>query len=229
MVLPTRRMRPCSPSRWASGGRRDRLGLPAQRAGGGDDALLTRRAELSPERSPWSCRSTTARPRSAARRAARRGARARTRQYELILVNDGSRDGSWEPIEPLAARAAVDPRHRPDAQLRAAQRAPLRHPRRASRAIVVTMDDDLQHPPEEIPKLLADARARATTSSTARRAGAARVLARRSRRRSPSSRCRSAMGAETARQGQRVPRVPHGAARRVRATTAGRSCRSTCC
>ena len=36
--------------------------------------------------------------------------------------------------------------------------------------VVVTLDDDLQNPPEEIPKLTRRARPTATTSSTARRA-----------------------------------------------------------
>lgn len=74
-------------------------------------------------------------------------------QFELILVNDGSRDGSWRVIEELARDHAwirgVD-------MLRnyGQHNAILCGIRLARHEIVVTMDDDLQHPPEEIAKLL---------------------------------------------------------------------------
>lgn len=74
--------------------------------------------------------------------------------FELILVNDGSRDGSWKVIEDLARKhdwiRGVD-------MLRnyGQHNALLCGIRFARHELVVTMDDDLQHPPEEIPKLLA--------------------------------------------------------------------------
>src|SRR5579863_3008140 len=71
--------------------------------------------------------------------------------FELILVDDGSKDGSWAEIEKLAAR---DPRVRglkfkfncgetaaSDAGLRAARGT-----------FVMTMDADLQNDPLDIPR-----------------------------------------------------------------------------
>lgn len=74
--------------------------------------------------------------------------------FELILVNDGSRDGSAEAIESLAAR---DPRVRAIHLSRnfghqAALTAGLDA---AVGDAVVTLDADLQDPPEFIPALLA--------------------------------------------------------------------------
>ncbi|HVT59470.1 MAG TPA: glycosyltransferase family 2 protein [Thermoanaerobaculia bacterium] len=73
---------------------------------------------------------------------------------EVILVNDGSRDGSWETIASLAAgRAAV---RGIDLMRNYGQHnALLCGIRAASGALILTLDDDLQHPPEEIPRLLA--------------------------------------------------------------------------
>ena len=75
-------------------------------------------------------------------------------EYEVILIDDGSRDGSWSAIRSLAQR---------DARIHGLRmgRNYGQHPAllagiRAARArTVVTLDDDLQNPPEEIPKLLA--------------------------------------------------------------------------
>jgi glycosyltransferase involved in cell wall biosynthesis len=80
-------------------------------------------------------------------------ARASGARVELLLVNDGSRDRSWEVIGELA-------RERPwirgiDLMRNYGQHAALLCGIRAATGeIVVTMDDDLQHPPEEIPRLL---------------------------------------------------------------------------
>jgi glycosyltransferase involved in cell wall biosynthesis len=78
---------------------------------------------------------------------------AHATQYEVILVNDGSRDESWEVIEELAAR---QPCVRGVNLLRnyGQHNALLCGIRLANHDLIVTMDDDLQHPPEEIPKLL---------------------------------------------------------------------------
>jgi glycosyltransferase involved in cell wall biosynthesis len=72
---------------------------------------------------------------------------------ELILVDDGSRDGSWATVERIAAR---EPWVRGLALLRnyGQHNAVLCGVRAAAHEVVVTMDDDLQNPPEEIPKLL---------------------------------------------------------------------------
>ncbi|HEY7831993.1 MAG TPA: glycosyltransferase family 2 protein [Ktedonobacterales bacterium] len=73
--------------------------------------------------------------------------------YEVILVNDGSRDASWQTIETLA-------REYPFIQGINLMRnfgqhnALLAGIRAARYPVIVTMDDDLQHPPEEIPLLL---------------------------------------------------------------------------
>lgn len=73
--------------------------------------------------------------------------------YEVILVNDGSRDASWQTIEGLA-------REYPFIQGINLMRnfgqhnALLAGIRAARYPIIVTMDDDLQHPPEEMPRLL---------------------------------------------------------------------------
>jgi glycosyltransferase involved in cell wall biosynthesis len=74
-------------------------------------------------------------------------------ENEIILVNDGSHDGSWETIERLA-------RSNPrlcgiDLMRNYGQHNALLAGIRAARyEFIVTLDDDLQNPPEEIPKLL---------------------------------------------------------------------------
>ena len=75
-------------------------------------------------------------------------------QYEIILVNDGSRDRSWEVISELSSRL---PTVRGLNLMRnyGQHNAVLCGIRAAKYEVIVTMDDDLQHPPEEIPRLLA--------------------------------------------------------------------------
>jgi len=74
-------------------------------------------------------------------------------RYELILVNDGSRDKSWNVICNLAETHKWV--HGIDLMRNYGQHnALLCGIRNARFDIIVTMDDDLQHPPEEIPKLL---------------------------------------------------------------------------
>lgn len=74
-------------------------------------------------------------------------------QYEVILVNDGSRDASWSVIEHLCGRF---PFVRGIDLMRnyGQHNALLVGIRAAQYEIIITMDDDLQHPPEEIPHLL---------------------------------------------------------------------------
>ncbi|HVQ55026.1 MAG TPA: glycosyltransferase family 2 protein [Thermoanaerobaculia bacterium] len=77
------------------------------------------------------------------------------RSFEIVLVNDGSRDDSWAVIQGLASGDAV---------LRGLNlmrnygqhNALLAGIRAARGSVIVTIDDDLQHSPEDIPRLLAE-------------------------------------------------------------------------
>lgn len=73
--------------------------------------------------------------------------------FELVLVNDGSRDQTWSVIQKLAR---AKPWVRGICMMRnyGQHNALLAGIRAATYVITVTMDDDLQHPPEELPKLL---------------------------------------------------------------------------
>jgi len=72
--------------------------------------------------------------------------------YEIILINDGSSDSSWEKIQDLSAKhdgvigVDLDGNFGQDNALYCGLS-------KARGDYVVTMDDDLQHPPEEILKL----------------------------------------------------------------------------
>lgn len=72
---------------------------------------------------------------------------------EVILVNDGSRDRSWEIVCELASEHTWV---RGINLMRnyGQHNALLCGIRAATHDVIVTMDDDLQNPPEEIPKLL---------------------------------------------------------------------------
>jgi undecaprenyl-phosphate 4-deoxy-4-formamido-L-arabinose transferase len=73
--------------------------------------------------------------------------------YEVILVNDGSKDRSWDVILELAK--ANDFVSGINLMRNYGQHnALLCGIRTAKYDVVVTMDDDLQHPPAEVPKLL---------------------------------------------------------------------------
>jgi undecaprenyl-phosphate 4-deoxy-4-formamido-L-arabinose transferase len=73
--------------------------------------------------------------------------------FEAILVNDGSRDRSWDVICQLTQRY---PWVRGISLMRnyGQHNALLCGIRAARNEVIVTLDDDLQNPPEEIPKLL---------------------------------------------------------------------------
>jgi glycosyltransferase involved in cell wall biosynthesis len=73
--------------------------------------------------------------------------------WEVVLVNDGSVDESWGRIVELVRR---DPRFRGLNLMRnyGQHNALLAGIRAARHPTLVTLDDDLQNPPEEIPKLL---------------------------------------------------------------------------
>ncbi len=76
------------------------------------------------------------------------------RPFEILLVNDGSRDHSWQAICELAG---THPEVRGIDMMRnfGQHNALLCGIRAASYEVAVTLDDDLQNPPEEIHKLLA--------------------------------------------------------------------------
>jgi undecaprenyl-phosphate 4-deoxy-4-formamido-L-arabinose transferase len=77
-----------------------------------------------------------------------------TTDWELVLVNDGSEDGSWERI---ATRARRDPHVRGVDLARnfGQHNALLAGIAASTKQVIVTLDDDLQNPPEEIGKLVA--------------------------------------------------------------------------
>jgi undecaprenyl-phosphate 4-deoxy-4-formamido-L-arabinose transferase len=79
--------------------------------------------------------------------------REASRTYEVILINDDSKDESWASIEKLAA-AKVWVRGINLMRNYGQQNALLTGIRAARNEIIITIDDDLQNPPEEIPKLL---------------------------------------------------------------------------
>jgi undecaprenyl-phosphate 4-deoxy-4-formamido-L-arabinose transferase len=74
-------------------------------------------------------------------------------EYEMIIIDDGSQDRTWLVIQELA---------RDNAWIKGVHlmrnygqhNAVLCGIRLAQNEVIVTLDDDLQHPPEEIPKLL---------------------------------------------------------------------------
>jgi undecaprenyl-phosphate 4-deoxy-4-formamido-L-arabinose transferase len=73
--------------------------------------------------------------------------------YEIVMVNDGSQDASWQVICKLADTTPCV--HGINLMRNYGQHnALLAGIREAKHEIIVTIDDDLQHPPEEIPKLL---------------------------------------------------------------------------
>lgn len=80
--------------------------------------------------------------------------RAAAASFEVILVDDGSRDGSWRVIEDLHARYDWVRGMRMMRNY-GQHNATLCGIRDARGEVLVTMDDDLQHPPEQIPVLLA--------------------------------------------------------------------------
>jgi undecaprenyl-phosphate 4-deoxy-4-formamido-L-arabinose transferase len=77
-----------------------------------------------------------------------------SKKYEVLLVNDGSPDDSWGVIQKLARK------HKWVKGIRLMRNygqhnATLCGVRAAQYEVTVTLDQDLQHPPEEIPALLA--------------------------------------------------------------------------
>lgn len=75
------------------------------------------------------------------------------RPYEILLVNDGSGDGSWELLQQLGA---ADPHISAiNLAFQSGQSAAMWAGIKAARGkIIITLDADLQNPPAEIPKFL---------------------------------------------------------------------------
>lgn len=74
--------------------------------------------------------------------------------FELVIVNDGSRDDTWKVVRSLADSCAWV-RGYCNMRNYGQHNALLCGIRAARYDKTVTMDDDLQHPPEEIPRLIA--------------------------------------------------------------------------
>src|SRR5262245_16025305 len=75
------------------------------------------------------------------------------RSFELLLVDDGSSDSSWDLIKELGANDAVVRGCRLQSQ--SGQSAAMWAGIRAARGkIIITLDADLQNPPAEIPRFL---------------------------------------------------------------------------
>lgn len=77
---------------------------------------------------------------------------------EIVLVNDGSPDNSGEVCRALAASATVPLTYLEHARNFGEHNAVMTGLRHARGAYVITMDDDLQNPPEEVVKLYDHAR-----------------------------------------------------------------------
>ena len=77
---------------------------------------------------------------------------------EIVLVNDGSPDDSGAVCRELAARATVPLTYLEHARNFGEHNAVMTGLRHARGAYVITMDDDLQNPPEEVVKLYDHAR-----------------------------------------------------------------------
>ena len=77
---------------------------------------------------------------------------------EIVLVNDGSPDNSGEVCRALEASATVPVTYLEHARNFGEHNAVMSGLRHARGAYVITMDDDLQNPPEEVVKLYDHAR-----------------------------------------------------------------------
>jgi glycosyltransferase involved in cell wall biosynthesis len=75
-------------------------------------------------------------------------------EYEIILVEDDGRDNSWEVIEGIVEDYGEVVRAFKMMRNYGQHSALLCGIRAVRGDVIVTMDDDLQHPPEEIQKLL---------------------------------------------------------------------------
>lgn len=74
--------------------------------------------------------------------------------YEMILVDDHSTDGTWPVLLELKAEVPHLRVYKLDRNIGQTP-ATLAGATQAKGEYIITLDDDLQHPPEEIPKLIA--------------------------------------------------------------------------
>ncbi|GAB4134547.1 MAG: glycosyltransferase family 2 protein [Bacteroidia bacterium] len=74
--------------------------------------------------------------------------------FEVILVDDGSRDGSWNVLEHLKKQYVSTVTAVKLSRNSGQHAAIICGIGYAKGKFIVTMDDDLQHPPKEIPKLI---------------------------------------------------------------------------
>lgn len=73
--------------------------------------------------------------------------------YEVVMVDDHSTDGTWEVLKQIKASTPVV-RILRIGQNRGQTPATMAGAQYAKGEVIITLDDDLQHPPEEIPKLI---------------------------------------------------------------------------
>jgi polyisoprenyl-phosphate glycosyltransferase len=76
-------------------------------------------------------------------------------EYEVVFVDDGSSDGSWDILRELEVQYAGVVTSIQLMRNFGQHNALMCGFRHAQGALIVSMDDDLQNPPTEIPKLLA--------------------------------------------------------------------------
>ena len=74
--------------------------------------------------------------------------------HEIVLVNDGSRDATEQLARQLIETSAIPIRFISLSRNFGEHNAVLAGLRASTGDFVVTMDDDLQNPPSEVPKLL---------------------------------------------------------------------------
>ena len=135
-------------------------------------------------------------------------------RHEIILVEDFGGDDSWSVIEGLARRDDCVRGIRMSRNY-GQHNALLAGIRAARYPIIVTLDDDLQNPPEEIHKLI-EALDDGTDVVYGTPESEQHGFLRDQSSRITKLALQGAMGAETARNVERVPRLPHPPPRRVR-------------
>lgn len=73
--------------------------------------------------------------------------------YEILLVDDHSNDGTWAVLQALSKRVNVLRVFRLEKNIGQTPATQI-GVEQAKGQLIITLDDDMQHPPEEIPKLI---------------------------------------------------------------------------